>query len=192
MAKDYKAYSSRSKIQSGSGSKPKSKMKLIIWIIIAIALVLGFIKLLHELSNKVATKKTELVQQIIPQKKIEEKPPKVKYEFYNMLPKEQVTTTEANSPIQVAPIAPSNPSVAPVNVGTYIVQVASVRAMTDAETLRAKLSLLGFSANIQKTVAQGITWYRVNIGPVATKDNAMTVQKDLQEHNIDSLVKKLA
>ena len=188
MAKDYKAYSNRSK----SGSKSKSKVKLIIWIVVAIALVLGFIKLLHELSHKTVTQKAAAAQAVIPPKKVEVVPPKVKFEFYNMLPKDQVTTTEAAPPVQVAPIAPSKP-VAPVTAtGTYIVQVASVRAMTDAEALRAKLHLLGFSASIQSTVAQGVTWYRISIGPVATKDDAMTVQKDLQEHNIDSLVKKVA
>lgn len=189
MAKDYKAYSNRSK----SGSKPKSKMKIIIWIVIAIALVLGFIKILHELSNKTITKKTEPVQQTAPQKKIEEKPHKVKYEFYNMLPKEQVVVEEAKPPIEVAPIAPNNPSVAPAStVGTYIVQVASVRAMNDAETLKAKLILLGFDAKVQPGLAHGITWYRVSIGPIATKDDALAVQTNLRKNNIDSLVKKVS
>jgi cell division protein FtsN len=190
MAKDYKAYSNKTKPKSSS--KPKSKIKIIIWIIIAIVLVLGFIKILHELSNKSATQKTEPVQQTVPQKKIEEKPPKVKFEFYNMLPKDQVTTTEANPPIQVAPIAPSKPVTPVLTTGTYIVQVASVRAMTDAEALRAKLMLSGFDASIQKTVAQGVTWYRVNIGPVATKDDAVNVQTNLRKNNIDSLVKKVS
>ncbi len=54
----------------------------------------------------------------------------------------------------------------------YLLQVASLKRSSDAEALRAKLGLQGFSTNTQRTEINGHTFYRVRVGPYADKASA--------------------
>ena len=122
-------------------------------------------------------------------------PPKPKFEFYTLLPEQEVVVSDEDLP------APgSEPGPAPVESGTedtqvstavatveddapgdteaaltsghYILQVASLRSMKDADGLKAQLTLLGFRPVVQ-TVAinSDEKWHRVRIGPYADRDS---------------------
>ncbi len=131
------------------------------------------------------------------------------YQFYDLLPKQQVTPvpdeavpTNPNagaSQIIVAPPAP-----APVNQNAvhndpaeirsatapqYLLQVNSYQNPDDADARRAEVLLVGLPADVrQSTLADGSIWFRVVSGPFASKAEALNAQHLLQDSGVDSLV----
>lgn len=137
------------------------------------------------------------------------------YQFYDLLPKQQVTpmpdeavpanTSDAAANIIVAP--PSTivvePAVQdelnsynsdPVDITAdttlqYILQVNSYQNPDDADARRAEILLVGLPADVrQSTLADGSTWFRVVSGPFANRAEALNAQDLLQNSGIDSLV----
>jgi cell division septation protein DedD len=81
------------------------------------------------------------------------------------MPKPQPTATVA-----------AQPSPAPASVatgGSYIIQVASVQKIDGAQDLIGRLSKNGYPAFVEKTDlgSKGV-WYRVYVGPFASKSAA--------------------
>ena len=74
----------------------------------------------------------------------------------------------------------------------YIVQVRSFTKSADAEELKAKLILVGFSAKIKPVKVSNKTWYRVQLGPYKNKTAAKQKQSQLEKNKITGslLVKK--
>jgi len=72
----------------------------------------------------------------------------------------------------------------------YIVQVGSFRQQAKANALKAQLALLGFEACVQVKIDQGVTWYRVYLGPFADKAKAVKKQQQLAKSH-RSLVLKI-
>ncbi|HTV85068.1 MAG TPA: SPOR domain-containing protein [Dyella sp.] len=62
----------------------------------------------------------------------------------------------------LAPTAP--PAASPAQTG-YLLQVGAFPSAADAETLKAKLALQGFVANVQSVSVGGQTYHRVRLGP---------------------------
>ena len=122
------------------------------------------------------------------------------------------TSRPVNAPAVSAPpgipavAATSNPSAAappsvsakPANApeesakhaGKYGLQVASVKNYSDADRLKAQLSMLGFNVTIQKYTVDGQVWNRVFAGPFPSKQAAVEKQQMLRENNISSMVVK--
>ncbi len=126
-----------------------------------------------------------------PKQKQEQAPPRAeqpRFSFYNMLPNDEIVIpqTKYRSPEQKA-----NPTVD--NPGSYVIQVASFRDYADADTMKAKLALLGIQSVIQKaTISDGQTWYRVRIGPSQDTDKLNHILSLLQSNDIDSLVVRVS
>ena len=121
-------------------------------------------------------------------------PPKPKFEFYTLLPEQEVVVSdeELPAPGSAPDAAPAESGAADTEVapdatveddargeaeaaltsGHYILQVASFKRMKDADGLKAKLTLLGFRPVVQ-TVAidSDEKWHRVRIGPYADRDS---------------------
>ena len=121
-------------------------------------------------------------------------PPKPKFEFYTLLPEQEVVVSDEELPApgpapaaapaesgaadtEVAPAATveddaGGEAEAALTSGHYILQVASFKRMKDADGLKAKLTLLGFRPVVQ-TVAinSDEKWHRVRIGPYADRDS---------------------
>ncbi|MGB0466406.1 MAG: SPOR domain-containing protein [Pontibacterium sp.] len=91
-----------------------------------------------------------------------------RFEFYQMLPKGEVTTSDPSAYKSTPRDAKS--------AQRYLLQAGSFRHATDAERLRAQLILTGLpNVHNQKTRnAAGETWYRVRTGPF---DNRITLKK---------------
>ena len=116
-------------------------------------------------------------------------PAKPKFEFYTLLPEMEVVVPDEDldapgpAPAESSATAEAPTSTAadidtPVETdpalksGHYILQVASFKSMTDADGLKAQLTLLGFQPVVQ-TVAidSDEKWHRVRIGPYADRDS---------------------
>jgi cell division protein FtsN len=126
--------------------------------------------------------------------------PKPTFDFYDMLPKEEVVVPAERVPEPVplpAPgqqmqpprqqAAPQTASATPAPVpetaagpNSYILQVGSFRSTADAEKLKAQLALLGIQTSIQTvTIDSGQTYHRVRTGSYA-KDDANALRSRLQ------------
>ena len=125
-------------------------------------------------------------------------PPKPKFEFYTLLPEQEVVVSDeelsaqGSTPEPPTDAASAESDAADTEVATttaveddagseaeaalasghYILQVASFKSMKDADGLKAKLTLLGFRPVVQ-TVAinSDEKWHRVRIGPYADRDS---------------------
>jgi cell division protein FtsN len=68
----------------------------------------------------------------------------------------------------------------------YFVQVGAFTRTEEAEQLRAKLALLGYTAKITERELSGRTIYRVRLGPYETRDEADGAQVRLTEAAIEA------
>jgi cell division septation protein DedD len=83
------------------------------------------------------------------------------------------TPTTVNTANVAAPAA--RPS-APV----WVVQVASFVTDKEAQTLASRLKGKGYDANVASAEVSGKTWYRVEVGRLASRNEARELQKNLQ------------
>ena len=126
----------------------------------------------------------------------EEKPGKSQYDFFTVLPEMEVVVPEQqlseNKKAEAAAQAQADSSDATVagDTGNYILQVGSFRASADAEQMKARLALQGFTAQTQTVNVNDETWHRVRIGPVAGARKADEMRVQLSQAGIDSLVMK--
>jgi cell division protein FtsN len=75
-------------------------------------------------------------------------------------PRAETQNITAAPPSAVAP----PPAAGPAQTG-YLLQVGAFPSAADAETLKAKLALQGFVANVQSVSVGGQTYHRVRLGP---------------------------
>jgi cell division protein FtsN len=123
--------------------------------------------------------------------------PKPKFDFYEILPKEEVVVPaerqpepvplpepgqQTPSPAQTAKVE-SAPAPAPsAGPNSYLLQVGSFRRSGDAEKLKAELALLGIQTSIQTvTIDSGQTYHRVRTSAYA-KSDANAVRAKLQQN----------
>lgn len=141
--------------------------------------------------------------------------PKPKFEFYTLLPEMEVVVPDEEldrpQPLPSKPAAvdgaagsqdsqatdaePERAAEPELDSGHYVLQVASFRIMKEAETLRAKLALLGFEPVVQSVaVNSDENWYRVRIGPYTDRDSLEGARIRLRADGYDNplvvLVKK--
>ncbi|VVE86485.1 SPOR domain-containing protein [Pandoraea bronchicola] len=89
------------------------------------------------------------------------------------------------------PVAPPTtpPASATDNANTgYYLQVGAFKSQNDAEQLRAKLTLSGFEAKVTQRDANGLTLYRVRLGPYSKLDEMNHVRQRLQDGGYDTAV----
>jgi cell division protein FtsN len=124
----------------------------------------------------------------------EDKPGKSQYDFFTVLPEMEVVVPEQelseNKKAEAAAQADSSDTTVAGDAGNYILQVGSFRASADAEQMKARLALQGFTAQTQTVKVNDETWHRVRIGPVAGARKADEMRGRLSQAGIDSLVMK--
>ena len=73
--------------------------------------------------------------------------------------------------------------------GSYYLQAASFREHADAEKLRARLALQGYSSVTQAREVEGKgTYYRVRLGPYTDSRKAKTAKNKLQKLGVRPFV----
>jgi cell division protein FtsN len=68
----------------------------------------------------------------------------------------------------------------------YFVQAGAYRTTDDAESQRAKLSLMGVEARVTEREQAGRTVYRVRAGPFNRKDEADRLKERLDSGGLES------
>jgi cell division protein FtsN len=130
------------------------------------------------------------------------------FQFYDLLPKQQVTPIPAQTVPDVVPDdlstsvadAANNASSDAVSAQPtqtsqpksaqphYILQVNSFQSSDEADKQRASVLLAGLPADVRHTTSEGQEWYRVVSGPFNNKNEALKAQRQLQDSGIDALV----
>ena len=79
------------------------------------------------------------------------------YEFYNLLPKMGSSTTK----------------------NQYFIQAGTFHNITEADELKAKLTLQGFETKIETSSIHNNNWYKVLLGPFSSEETATTKKQQL-------------
>ncbi|MEJ2059997.1 MAG: SPOR domain-containing protein [Gammaproteobacteria bacterium] len=90
-------------------------------------------------------------------------PPKPKFDFYTLLPELEVVVPDGNYTVHNENQSGGNAQ--PDKPGEYVLQVGSFKSYDQADSMKARLALLGVHASIQKVSVNNDTWHRVRIGP---------------------------
>lgn len=143
-------------------------------------------------------------------------PDKPKYDFYTLLPGSEVIVppeavdqappTPAAKPVtpeeaakidtaraeaalagEVPPPPPPVIAKAPVTT-TYFLQAGSFRRKDDADSVRAQIIMLGQSVNVESGKVRDETWYRVLVGPFATREALNKSQSTLSKNGFNNLL----
>lgn len=90
------------------------------------------------------------------------------------------------APITASPPAPSSPDAG--GDASYLLQAGAFRAPADAESMKARLALIGFEARVLGAEVNGQTLYRVRVGPYAQLDSMNRARARLAENGIEASV----
>jgi len=92
------------------------------------------------------------------------------------------------APVPVRPATPASTPAGSVDPFIYFVQAGAYTRADDAEQQRARLALIGQTARITEREQVGRTVYRVRLGPLSTREQAVALQGQLQEQNIETQI----
>lgn len=120
-----------------------------------------------------------------------------KFDFYKVLPEKEVVipnaelSAMAKAEQQKAAAANNTSTAAPASAtastGGYVLQVGAFPNANDADTMKAKLALQGFTAQVQTVTLDGQVWNRVRLGPFASATQLQDVQQRLTAAGIHSV-----
>lgn len=105
---------------------------------------------------------------------------KPRFDFYTILPEMEVIVPAKEVKNAARAAAPGTP-------GTYFLQAGSFKNMADADTLKARLALLGMEAKIEPVNVEDDTWYRVRLGPFKDMEHLNKMLGELRQNNINAL-----
>ncbi|MGH8126152.1 MAG: SPOR domain-containing protein [Rhodanobacteraceae bacterium] len=124
------------------------------------------------------------------------------FDFYKVLPEKEVVIPNAelsamakaeqqkaaavNNAGASAP-ASASASAAASSQGGYVLQVGAFPDAGDADAVKAKLALHGFTAHVQTVTLEGQVWNRVRLGPFASATQLQDVQKQLTAAGFKSI-----
>lgn len=94
---------------------------------------------------------------------------------------------------RVTDTEPPTAAPSPVDTpGMYVLQMGAFIRQTEAESLKARLALVGMTARIQPVMVDRQTYYRVRIGPTDDLAQLNADRARLQQHRFDFYLLKLS
>ncbi len=110
--------------------------------------------------------------------------PEVQFDFYKVLPEAEFVV-----PDYEVKTRKREERLGKVKKGAlYSVQAGSFRSYTDADSLKAKLVLMGFSPKIEKAPVKSVIWYRVKMGPYKRMASVDAIKSRLTDNGMVALV----
>ncbi len=117
---------------------------------------------------------------------VKAKADKLEFDFYDILPEREVRVPEWEPP------KAKTLNGVEVNTGSYVFQVGSFQKNSDADSVKAKLAMLGFPVQIQRVVINGQKiWFRVRVGPYKDSSKLNSVRKRLSANNMDYILLRI-
>ncbi|ORU91411.1 MAG: sporulation-like protein [Cycloclasticus sp. symbiont of Poecilosclerida sp. N] len=117
-------------------------------------------------------------------KPIENKTPR--FDFYQILPEMEVVIPEHEIE-ERRRLEGTGKS----KSGTFIIQIGSFRKIRQADTVKARIALLGIESTVQTVNQNGSIWHRVKSGPYTSFRTVDKIQNRLHHNNINSIAIKL-
>ena len=116
---------------------------------------------------------------------------KRKFDFYTLLPElEIVIPQEETRPPKQKPSSPPTTTSDQQSdyKGGYLLQAGSFQQFNEADSLKARLALIGVEANIQSVEVNKTKWHRVQIGPSKDRKTLENLRKRLKSSQIDTIL----
>ena len=177
------------------------------WLLtgLAIGLIVAFMVYLHgqkllkesrQNSLNIAVE-TDSRQHKTNQAQIPATPSQRSFDFYTLLPELEVplpqeTQHQEHTPPQPKqPPSGESPKPTPKNQSTtdsYFLQAGSFQRLKEADSLKARLALLGVESNIESVRVNTETWHRVRIGPYKNRSQINQIRVTLQRNKVDTLL----
>lgn len=80
------------------------------------------------------------------------------------------------------------PADIPAERVAYLLQAGAFKGQEDADAMKVRLALIGFEARIVTAEVNGVTFYRVRVGPYAKLDDMNRARARLAENGIEASV----
>ncbi len=112
------------------------------------------------------------------------------FDFYQILPNMEVNVSEWEA--EDDGDIDEQAGLSGENSGIYILQVGSFKQYDAADEVKAKLALMGISADIQRVVINGKDIrHRVRVGPYGDSEKLSRIRHQLIENNLSYMLLKL-
>ncbi len=129
--------------------------------------------------EKITDKKDESIAQL----------PEPQFDFYKILPNKEVNISEWESVEEEEVTSADSKSKEPV---MFVLQVGSFKQYESADEIKAKLALMGITADIQRVVINGQdVRHRVRIGPYKNSEKLQQARDRLLANDLDFMLLKL-
>jgi hypothetical protein len=106
--------------------------------------------------------------------------PEPRFDFYTLLPEQRIEIE----------LEPESTAATPRNQNRdeYLLQAGSFQKPEDADRRRAELLLLGLEASVEEANGDNGRWFRVYIGPFATRSKLAQARSLTAQQGIDTLL----
>jgi cell division protein FtsN len=109
--------------------------------------------------------------------------PKLRFDFYKILPGSEETVTDPQAKDARKPATAGE---------TFFLQAGAFQNPRDADTLRARLALLGVEARIQTaTLPDKGVWHRVRVGPYTSVAELGRTRETLKQNGVETTLIKV-
>jgi len=120
------------------------------------------------------------------EKKPEPGPILPQFDFYTILPEKEVIVPDHEINTRAR-----EERVGQAKTASYILQAGSFRDFKDADSLRAKLALMGIESKVEKAKVGNVVWNRVKMGPYTQMASVSAIRSRLRENGIDAVVMEI-
>jgi len=164
-----------------TSAQAKSIIPAWIWLTLGILIGLG-IAMLTRINGRNVDQTQAQNQQ---PSQITEQSTKRKFDFYTLLPELEVVIPHEETQPQQKKSTSNKPA---THTGGYLLQAGSFQQFNEADSLKARLALLGVEAHIQSVDVNNSKWHRVRIGPSNDRQALEQLRKRLRTNHIDTML----
>lgn len=189
MPKDYKNIKSKKTAKSDSNFNQFKSFFAGLSVGLCVAIIVYFYQ--HDLE-----KQTQIIPPRVTVENPEPEPsqsndnPPPSFDFYQILPNMEVNVSEWEA--EDGEVIEEQAEQRTEESGIYILQIGSFKQYDAADEVKAKLALMGISADIQRVVINGKDIrHRVRVGPYRDSDKLSMVRQQLTNNNLNFMLLKL-
>ena len=109
-----------------------------------------------------------------------------KFDFYTILPEKEVVVPDYEITTRK-----KTEKVGNSQTTQYIMQAGSFRNYADADSMKARLALMGIESRIERAKIGNIIWNRIKIGPFSKISSVDRIRSKLRQNKIDVIVTEI-